>query len=61
MAALQMIGGGEDDTPTFIVVEVRRVGGRSDLFTDQCEDLRRVIQIARVSGQRGQTPATEAG
>ena len=43
MAALQMIGGGEDDAALFIVIKVRGVGGRSDLFTDQCEDLHRVI------------------
>ena len=43
MAALQMIGGGEDETAKFVMVKVRRVSGCSDFLADQCEDLRRVI------------------
>lgn len=41
--ALEMIGGGEHDAAQFIVVEVRGGGVRGGLFTNQCEDLRRVI------------------
>ena len=61
MAALQMIGGGEDDSAQFIVVEVRRVGGCGDFLADQRENLRRVIQIASMTGQRGEAAATETG
>ncbi len=50
-AAFEMVGGGEHDAAEFIVVEVRWVSGRDDFFTNQREDLRRVIGVASVRGQ----------
>lgn len=59
MAALQMMGRGEDDATKFIVVKVCGVSECSDFLTNQCEDLRRVIQVARVTGECGKAAATE--